>query len=159
MLKYQYQRAGSTFVPFGSTYNYPFHGYVGKGEVAWTPRSNLLSNVLAGVYLQRYYYRHQDGVGVAGNPWTVDIVTRQVTGPMVNTGSSDEGSHDRAQTTGKPLATIRNPGPSRASTRSSSGISPIRQTGTDAVISTTRTATTSCSSTRSMASPISRIKS
>ena len=100
MLKYQYQRAGSTFVPFGSTYNYPFHGYVGKGEVVWTPKANLLIDVLAGVYLQNYYYRHQDGVAVAGNPWSVDIVSRQVTGPMVNTGSSDEGSHNRAQTTG-----------------------------------------------------------
>lgn len=100
MLKYQYERGGSNFVPFGSTYNYPFHGYVGKGEVAWNPRSNLLVNVLGGVYLQRYYYRHQDDVAVAGNPWSVDIVTRQVTGPMVNTGSSDEGSHNRAQTTG-----------------------------------------------------------
>ena len=100
MLKYQYERAGSNFVPFGSTYNYPFHGYVSKGEVAWNPRSNLLINVLGGVYLQRYYYRHQDGVAVAGNPWSVDVVSRQVTGPMVNTGSSDEGSHNRAQTTG-----------------------------------------------------------
>src|SRR5262245_18110079 len=100
MLKYQYERAGSNFVPFGSTYNYPFHGYVGKGEVAWNPRSNLLVNVLGGVYLQRYYYRHQDDVAVAGNPWSVDIVTRQVTGPMVNTGSSDEGTHNRAQTAG-----------------------------------------------------------
>ena len=100
MLKYQYERGGSNFVPFGSTYNYPFHGYVGKGEVAWSPTSNLLVNVLGGVYLQRYYYRHQDDVAVAGNPWSVDVVTRQVTGPVVNTGSSDEGTHNRAQTTG-----------------------------------------------------------
>jgi hypothetical protein len=100
MLKYQYERAGSNFIPFGSTYNYPFHGYASKGEAVWSPRSNLLVNVLGGVYLQRYYYRHQDGVALAGNPWSVDIVTRQVTGPMVNTGSSDEGTHNRAQTTG-----------------------------------------------------------
>jgi hypothetical protein len=100
MLKYQYERGGSNFVPFGSTYNYPFHGYVSKGEIAWSPRSNLLVNVLGGVYLQRYYYRHQDDVAVAGNPWSVDVVTRQVRGPMVNTGSSDEGTHNRAQTTG-----------------------------------------------------------
>lgn len=98
--KYENQRNGSNLVPFNSTFTQYDNYYAVKGELVWTPTSNLIIDLLAGNYWQPYGYPNQPGVAVAGNPWIFNSSTQQITGANINVGSSDEGEHKRAQTTG-----------------------------------------------------------
>jgi hypothetical protein len=98
--KVEPQRNGSSTLAYPSTYNFTDHFRTAKGEVLWTPASNLMVDVLGGYYWQPYQYPNQSGMNVAGNPWTFNQTTGISTGAVRNVSSSDMGSHIRKQSTG-----------------------------------------------------------
>jgi len=98
--KIEPERNGSSTLAFPSTYNFVDHFRTAKGEVLWTPRSNLMLDVLGGYYWQPYQYPNQAGMNVAGNPWTFNQTTGVTTGAVRNVSSSDMGNHYRRQSTG-----------------------------------------------------------
>jgi hypothetical protein len=98
--KVEPQRNGSPTLAFPSTYNFNDHFRTAKGEVLWTPSSNLMVDVLGGHYWQPYRYPNQEGMNAAGNPWTFNQTTGITTGAITNVGSGDVGNHYRAQSSG-----------------------------------------------------------
>jgi len=98
--KVEPQRNGSLTLAFPSTYNFVDHFRTAKGEVLWTPSSNLMVDVLGGSYWQPYKYPNQEGMNVAGNPWTFNQTTGVTTGAITNVGSGDTGNHYRHQSSG-----------------------------------------------------------
>jgi hypothetical protein len=98
--KVEPQRNGSPTLAYASTYNFVDHFRTAKGEVLWTPSSNLMIDVLGGHYWQPYKYPNQEGMEVAGNPWTFNQTSGVTTGAITNVGSGDIGNHYRAQSSG-----------------------------------------------------------
>jgi hypothetical protein len=98
--KVEPERNGSTTLAYPSTYNFVDHFRTAKGEVLWTPRSTLMVDILGGYYWQPYRYPNQEGVNVAGNPWTFNQTSGVTTGAVINVGSGDTGNHYRRQSSG-----------------------------------------------------------
>jgi hypothetical protein len=98
--KVEPQRNGSPTLAFPSTYNFVDHFRTAKGEVLWVPSSTLMVDVLGGHYWQPYKYPNQEGIEVAGNPWTFNQTNGVTTGAITNVGSGDVGNHYRAQSSG-----------------------------------------------------------
>jgi len=98
--KIEPQRNGSATLAFPSTYDFSDHFRTAKGELLWTPGSNLMLDVLGGYYWQPYRYPNQRGMNVAGNPWTFNQTTGMTTGAPINVGSGDVGNHYRRQSSG-----------------------------------------------------------
>jgi outer membrane receptor protein involved in Fe transport len=98
--KVEPERNGSSTLWYPSTYNFVDHFRTAKGEVLWTPSSHLMVDVLGGYYWQPYAYPNQEGMNVAGNPWTFNQTTGMTTGAVRNVSSSDMGNHYRKQSTG-----------------------------------------------------------
>src|SRR5439155_2882535 len=98
--KVEPQRNGSNTLAYPSTWSFVDHFRTAKGEVLWTANSNLMIDVLGGYYWQPYQYPNQEGMNVAGNPWTFNQTTGVSTGAVRNVSSSDMGNHFRKQSTG-----------------------------------------------------------
>jgi hypothetical protein len=98
--KVEPQRNGSNTLAYPSTWSFVDHFRTAKGEVLWTPDSNFMIDVLGGYYWQPYQYPNQEGMNVAGNPWTFNQTTGVSTGAVRNVSSSGMGSHFRKQSTG-----------------------------------------------------------
>jgi outer membrane receptor protein involved in Fe transport len=107
-LKYEHTSAASAFRPWPTTEDYPFPSWAYKGEAVWTPSPKFLLDAMLGRYSYNSWHSNQAGctgegclssLDLAGNPWTYNISTAYMGGPVMDTGSSYNTENSRVQNT------------------------------------------------------------